>query len=459
MGDAAEWAGHGDHGEVGDGLPVITVLQVGEGRFLRAFLGALAAEARERGAFQGRLVLTAPRANGSQRLEALRAAGGRYRVVVRGEQGEQTRWIAPYDRIVDGVADPASLLQEITARSPLVVVSNTTEAGLTYRPDDRGRPATYPARLTAWLQARCDAGTPEPVCVIPCELLADNARVLREGVLRHAADWGLDPERLLGRVSFAETLVDRIVTSEDESDPFACFTEPYIAWYIGGAPDWARRGLSLDPRFVHWVPDVTPARDRKVRLLNGTHTLMAALGLQMGVTGVRESLEHPALGPFLRSALYVEGVGSFPAPDRAVAETFAGETLLRFQNPGIRDTLQRLALQISAKVRARWTPILEGYRREQGRWPERFALGLAAYLRLASGDGGIDLSPLDDPEWIALLRSLRAGASTADFVRRAATSPSWPAPVEDELIARITRHLEGLQERGVLAHLATIEGA
>ncbi len=455
MGEREASAGMACGAPPGNSPSELTVLQVGEGRFLRAFLGVLAAQARDRGEFRGRLILTAPRANGSERLAALRAAGGRYRLVVRGEQGEQTRFIAPYDRIIDSVSESEDLLGEITLPSPLIIVSNTTEAGLDYRPDDPKRPVTYPARLAVWLQARRDAGAAGPVCVIPCELVAENARVLQEAAVRHAVDWGLDPIRLLQGVSFAETLVDRIVTSEDATDPFACFTEPYMAWYIGGAPDWARRGLSLDPRFVHWVDDVTPARDRKVRLLNGTHTLMAAVGLQMGGKGVREALQHPVLGAFLRSALHEEGVGSFPPPARPAAAAFAAETLERFQNPGIRDTLERLALQMSAKVRARWTPILEGYRREQGRWPERFALGVAAYLRLAAGEF-VDLSAIDDPEWVGRLRSLRHGASTAEFVRAAAAAPSWPVPVDEALLGLVVRHLDGLDCSGVSAHIQAV---
>lgn len=432
----------------------VTVLQVGEGRFLRAFLGALVAQARERGDFRGELVLTAPRASGSPRLAALRQAGGRYRLVVRDGQEERVQWIAPYDRIVDSVQDPEALLAEIRVPQPLIIISNTTEAGLAHRPDDPRQPATYPARLASWLRARQEAGVAQPTCVIPCELLAENSRVLRASVERHATDWGWDPAALLRNVSFAETLVDRIVTSEDESDPFACFTEPYMAWFIGGAPDWARRALPLDPRHVHWVDDVTPARDRKVRLLNGTHTLMSAIGLQMSVTGVGEALEHPVLGPFLRSALYVEGVGSFPAGERSEARTFADETLQRFLNPGVRDTLSRLALQITAKVNARWSPIFAGYRLETGRWPERFACGVAAYLRLACTDF-VDLSALDDADWIGRLRQQRGRSSSADFVTWAAAQRNWPAPTDPALLQRITRHLDGL-ERGVEAHIRTL---
>jgi tagaturonate reductase len=436
-----------------------TVLQVGEGRFLRAFLGSLVQEARARGAFRARLVLTAPRPSGSARLAELRARGGRYRVVVRGPDGESSAEIAPYARILDSFLEKADLLGEIVAAVPLVIVSNTTEAGLAYRRDDPAHPETFPARLTAWLDLRRRAGIAEPVAVVPCELVADNGRVLEQAVRRHAADWGLPADELLRAVAFAETLVDRIVTSEDPADPLACFTEPYMAFYIGGAPGWVRQVLGLDERFVHWVPDVTPARERKVRLLNGTHTLMAVIGLQMGVETVRGALEHPELGALLRAAMFGDGVGSFPAGERPAARAFAAETLDRFLNPGIRDTLARLALQVTAKVRARWTPIIEGCRRESGRHPEAFALGIAAYLGLAAAPPGtapVDLAEMDDAAWIGRLRALRAQGDTARFVAAAAGDPSWPAPTDPDLLGRVAAHLDGIERSGMAARVKAV---
>ena len=434
-----------------------TVLQVGEGRFLRAFLDVLVDDARRQGAFRGRLVVTAPRRSGAHGLEQLAAAGGRYRVVQRGPEGDSVREVAPFDRIVDGYADWTGLLAEVRADMPLVVVSNTTEAGLAYQRDDRELPATYPGRLTAWLAARARAGGAAPTAVVPCELVADNGRLLREAVLRHAADWGLDGEALVRGVPFADTLVDRIVTSEDPADPLACFTEPYMAWYIAGMPDWVRAALPLDGRFVHWVDDARPARDQKLRLLNGTHSLMAALGLQLGVATVLDALRHDALGPFVREALGVEAVGSFPDAGRDAARRFARDTLARFANPGIQHVLARIALQMSAKVRARWVPILEGYRREQGDWPVRFLVGLAAYLRLAvrPGDAGCDLAAVDDPAWIGRLRALWRPGDVAGFVAAAAREPGWPGPVGPGVVTAVAEHL-GALERGVAAHVAAV---
>ena len=47
------------------------------------------------------------------------------------------------------------------------------------------------------------------------------------------------------------------------------------------------------------VDDVTPYRERKVRLLNGGHTAMVSLALIAGIDTVRDAAEHKQIGRFL----------------------------------------------------------------------------------------------------------------------------------------------------------------
>ena len=432
---------------------MFTLLQVGEGRFLRAFLGPMVQSARERGAWRGRLVVTAPRPHGGAALAQWAAAGG-YRIAVRGPHGTQVLRPAPPEALIDGFAQRERLLAEVRAAVPLVVVSNTTEVGLAYRAEPPTAPASFPARLTTWLWERRRAGVGEPVCVVPCELVTDNGALLRASVLAHAAAWGLDGPGLVDGVVFADTLVDRIVTPWDAPDagPLDCATEPYTAWFVGGAPAWVREALPFAE--VTWVDDVGPARRRKLRLLNGTHSLLAAFGLLLGLGTVGEALDHPGLGPFVRDALAVEGVGSFPADERAEAEVFGRATLERLVNPAMSDPLPRLALALGAKLRARWTPILEGWRVEHGTWPPRFVAGVAAYLRLVAGaPAGADLAALDDAVAIARLRSIAAAQPQA-FVRLAAADPAWPVPGDAGLVEGVSQAYASMVEGGPAAYLA-----
>ena len=432
---------------------LFTLLQVGEGRFLRAFLGPMVQAARDRGAWAGRLVVTAPRPHGGLTLAQWIAAGG-YRVAVRGPQGTQVSRLALPDAVLDGFTQRGRLLDEVRAAAPLVVVSNTTEVGLEYHAEPVASPVSFPGRLTSWLLARRQAGVREPVCVIPCELVTDNGAQLRAAVLAHAAAWGLDGPGLVDGVAFADTLVDRIVTPWDAPDagPLDCATEPYTAWFVAGVPEWVRRALPFWE--VTWVDDVGPARRRKLRLLNGTHSLLAAFGLLLGLRTVGEALDHPDLGPFVRDALTVEGVGSFPTAERAEAEAFGRATLERLVNPAMSDPLPRLALALGPKLRARWTPILEGWRAEHGSWPPRFAAGVAAYLRLVAGaPAAVDMATLDDAAVVARWRSI-AVAQPQAFVRLAAADPAWPVPTDAGLLEMVSRAYASMAADGPAAYMA-----
>ena len=69
-----------------------------------------------------------------------------------------------------------------------IVVSNTTEVGITYTEEDifsQEAPASFPAKLTALLHARYEAlgGTADTGWVIvPCELIVDNGKKLADMV-------------------------------------------------------------------------------------------------------------------------------------------------------------------------------------------------------------------------------------------------------------------------------------
>ena len=77
-------------------------------------------------------------------------------------------------------------LAEATNPNLVLVVSNTTESGIASSPSDKAadRPAqSFPGKLAQFLHARYEAfgGDPDKGLVImPCELIDDNGRTLRE---------------------------------------------------------------------------------------------------------------------------------------------------------------------------------------------------------------------------------------------------------------------------------------
>ena len=100
---------------------------------------------------------------------------------------------------------------------------------------------------------------------------------------------------------FLNTLVDRIVTGYPEeadalfgrwgyADPLLTTAEPYYFWAIQGERELEERlPLAQAGLNVKWVDDLTPYQLRKVRMLNGTHTMMATIGLVNGTSGSARS--------------------------------------------------------------------------------------------------------------------------------------------------------------------------
>lgn len=388
------------------------VLQFGTGAFLRGFVDFFIDEANRRDAFGGRVVAVG--STGSGRDARLNEQDGLYTLVARGvvggERQEERRVVAAVSRALSARDDWGAVLA--LARSPelRLVVSNTTEVGITLDERDRyedAPPRSFPGKLARVLAERGTAvGYDETrgVVVLPCELIEGNGDRLREIVLTHVRRWGIDAalERWIERaVPFCNTLVDRIVPGApggedanalgailDYDDAMLTISESYRLFAIQrprdarGAAMLDALGLSAADAGVVVTDDVTPYRERKVRLLNGTHTIMVPLAMLHGCLTVRDALAHETVGRFIRHVLLDEIAWATDAPG---AERFARDVLDRFANPAIHHALADITLQQTTKMRVRVVPSIVGYGERSGRAPASLAFGFAAYLLFLRG--------------------------------------------------------------------------
>ncbi|GGD52560.1 tagaturonate reductase [Paenibacillus nasutitermitis] len=388
----------------------VRIVQIGEGNFLRGFVDWMVHEMRRQGKYDGAVAVSQPRPSGKAKLEQLQAQDGLYTLIVRGiEQGapvERIEKIAVFGEFIDPYTQWEALLALAERPELEVLVSNTTEAGLTYQPTEVSldKPAiSYPAKVTALLYRRFLTFGADPakgLLLLPCELIEGNGDELKRCVLQHSADWQL-PEPFMAWVRdhnrFLNSLVDRIVTGypgEEAAqwqerlgydDKLLCSAEPYYLWAIEGEAGLESKlpfqAAGLD---VVWTGDLKPYQLRKVRILNGAHTLMTPIALLNGVSEVRSALEHPQLGPYIRDAVELEIIPSL-ASEMAPAETkaYAATVFERFENPYNRHRLLDIAMNSISKFRARLLPSLEGYMSaHNGELPERIVKALAHLLRL-----------------------------------------------------------------------------
>jgi len=385
----------------------ITILQVGEGNFLRGFFDWMIHVCKKQGLYEGSIAVTQPRPGGKPKIDALAEQDGLYTLVVRGlENGasvERTEVVSVFSKVFDPYSNWDEYLALAESPDLKVVVSNTTEAGLVYRPEELvdGQPIqSFPGKLTQLLYRRFHYfnGDPERglVC-LPCELLERNGDELRSCILRHSDDWGYSEafkQWINQHNRFLNSLVDRIVTGyPDEAQAEAWFgewgysdamlstAEPYHLWAIETGPELEellplhQAGLN-----VHYVEDLKPFQLRKVRILNGAHTLMTPLGLLHDVEQVREAMEHAALGSLVRATVETEIIPSLRVAEDEL-HAYANDVYERFLNPFIRHRLSDIAMNSLSKFKVRLLPSLLHYAESGKALPSGLVLGFAGLLR------------------------------------------------------------------------------
>lgn len=381
-------------------------VQFGTGAFLRGFVDCILDDANRHATFGGRVVVVG--STGTGREQRLNEQDGLYTLSIQGvENGaprEQLRVISSISRALSASGEWDAVLA--CARNPglQLVFSNTTEVGIALDQDDRfelAPPVSFPGKLTRFLYERARAfdfdSTAGPV-VIPCELIEQNGDRLRDIVLTLARHWQLDDafaHWIERAVPFCNTLVDRIVpgTPRGEQaarlervlpyhDDMLTVCETYRLFAIEGDASLRARLPFAAESGVIVAPDIRPYRERKVRLLNGTHTIVVPTALLCGCETVRGALEHETVGAFIRSALLRDIVPSVDVPG---AESFARDVLDRFANPYIHHALIDITLQQTMKMRVRVVPSIVGYVQRVGSLPRSLVFGFAAYLDYMRG--------------------------------------------------------------------------
>lgn len=368
------------------------VLQFGQGNFLRAFADDFIDSMNSQGLFDGSVVIVKPTPRGN--LDAFNEQNSRYHLVIRGiENGKAvqrireiecvSRCINPYEEYEDyiGLANNPELR---------FIISNTTEAGITFDESCKltDRPAlSFPAKLTQLLYARFKAGL-DGFVLLPCELIDSNGDELKKCVLKHAELWALGEdftEWVNNKNTFCNTLVDRIVTGYPkgevikgcENDRLLDTGEPYHLWAIEG--DFENELPLKKAGFnVIWTKDIKPVKARKVRLLNGAHTVTVFPALLTGVQTVGECLEDEDISGFLKSYLYDCALPMLEQSEDN--REFADAVLERFSNPYIKHMLTSIALNSVSKFSVRVTPTALDFMNRYGKFPRSVCVSLAGLI-------------------------------------------------------------------------------
>lgn len=437
----------------------VKIMQFGEGNFLRAFVDWIINEMNKANVYDGGVVVVQPMPFG--RCKELNEASGLYTLYLQGLQdGEAVRkhevikclqdFINPFEQY-DKYLDYA-LSDDLE-----IIISNTTEAGIAFDENDTDFtkcPQSYPGKLLAFLEKRYQAGK-KGLYIIPCELIDYNGKKLREVLVKLAEHNNMDKDFINWIVTenkFYNTLVDRIVPGypRNEAEEFQkalgyqdqnmVVGEIFHLWCIDGAsvddPAVAKANLDeLHEKFpcdkaglnVLFVDSIVPYKQRKVKILNGSHTTLVPVSYLAGIDAVKETIEDKELGQFVRNFIFNEVIPTIDIPeDQMIA--YSNSVLERYMNPYVHHLLMSIALNSSTKYKERVLPSVLQYMERKNTLPKNALFSLAALITFYKGvrlsDGSkIEISDTNT-EWVELLSNLWAtnDANTLEGAKKIVTT-------------------------------------
>lgn len=350
------------------------ILHLGLGAFHRAHQAvytddALAAE-------QGNWRIRGANLRSRDVAEALNQQNGLYSVLERSD-GDRIRVIGAHGPAIGG--DPAAILK--VACDPAIRILSLTVSEKAYGidRDQMDIDPTHPAVIadlaaprapqgvlgiiTAALAARHTAGH-SPLTILCCDNLPDNGPLLRAGVLGLARRY--DPDlaaRIADQVAFPATMVDRITPAVTDHtladverltryrDLAAVETEPFSQWVIEdhfpqGRPAWEAGN-------AQFARDVRPHEAMKLRMLNGSHSLIAYLGQVLGLRYVRDVVADDRLAALISRHMRM-AASTLPRGAGLEPTSYAKALESRFANPAIAHETRQIAMDATQKLPQRW---------------------------------------------------------------------------------------------------------
>lgn len=349
------------------------IVHIGLGAFHRAHQAVFTQRALE--APFGDWGIVAVNLRSTEPVEALAAQDGLYSITVRSEAGDKAEvvgatvdWIcAAQDRsrVLDYLGNPAIKIVTMTVSEKAYGLDPVT-GGLDVKhpavaPDlaNPHQPSGVLGFIVEGLRLRRQAGL-KPYTVLCCDNLPSNGKVIRRLVLDMArlrdpllADW------IEAEGAFPCSMVDRIVPAATEEtrqraasllgvqDRLALDTEPFLQWviedrFVDGRPAWEAGGAIF-------AADVEPYEKMKLRLLNGSHTMLAHLGILNGLDYIRDVMAVPELAAKARN--HMEEVVSTLDPVPGIdLPAYIDELLARFANPTIAHRNIQISLDTTQKL-------------------------------------------------------------------------------------------------------------
>lgn len=475
------------------------IIQFGEGNFLRAFVDWIIWNMNAKTNFNGSVVVVQPIDKGM--VEWLNGQDCLYHVNLQGRlNGEPVNSLERIDvisRALNPYSQNAAFMALAEQPDIRFIISNTTEAGITFDPSCKftDAPASaYPGKLVQLLYRRYKTfnGCPSKgLILMPCELIFLNGHHLKECIYQYIELWkedlGADYEGFkewFTKYNYVcATLVDRIVPGFPRKDIAAIQekvgyndnlvvqAEIFHLWVIEKPENMSieqlREEFPAEKAGLHVLiaESEKPYHERKVTLLNGPHTVLSPVAYLSGINIVRDACNDPIIGQYIHKVQFEELMETLNLPMDELRQ-FASDVLERFNNPYVDHQVTSIMLNSFPKFETRDLPGLKTYLERKGELPKGLVLGLAAIITYYKGGtraDGAPIQPNDAQEIMDLLSQLWA---TGDLRKVAegvlgATDIIWKESKQDlNTIPGLTDMVEGflrdIQDKGMVETVKSI---
>lgn len=403
---------------------------------------------------------------GPSMAEKLSSQDGLFTLVTRSGDGDE------YD-LVEGIveaqpADNVARLRELMASEDLAVVTMTvTEAGyhLTQGLEintssssvatdidalrgDHSRITylgTAAGKLVLGLSARREAGL-GGIAIMSCDNIASNGNTVRASVLGLAREVDEElAEWIEENVTFPSSSIDRITPASASElardvaeatgyeDVAPVVAEPFASWVIegdfpNGRPAWERAG-------AQFVEDIEQFENRKLWLLNGSHSLMAYYGQLRGHDTVAEAIADADVRSRVET-LWDEAARHLTA-DGLDIPGYRAALIERFENPRIRHNLAQIGIDGATKQRMRVVAIMNA-ELGAGRDGSGAAFSIAAWIAFVLGNE--NAANINDTRASEIDKARRAGQP----IRALVAVLDEDLAANESALATITGHVEAL---------------
>lgn len=415
------------------------VLQFGTGVLLRGLPDYFIEKANQKGIFNGRIVVVKSTGNGD--VSSFQEQDNLYTLSIRGiKNGQNVNEniiCSAISKILHANTQWSDVLNSAADPSIQIIISNTTEAGLQYVEEKLTHvpSLSFPGKLTQCLYHRFIklGHAPESkIVVLPTELLTDNGFLLKHIIekLIHFNDYPKSfGEWVNQKVIFCNTLVDRIVpgklSNEHQqillekygyTDSNAIMCEPYALWAIEGGQE-VRDLLTFSTvnEEIKIVPDISQFKELKLRILNGSHTLLCAKAIAEGFETVFLAMSNPIFRKYAEELIFEEIIPSLPAEIKKEDKlSFAKDVIDRFSNPNIEHKWTSIAVQYPMKLTIRVLPLLKWYAQNTGVSPTKMVECIKEVLHFLLSN---ENTPMDDISKAAINKINLLSSSTEEKVK------------------------------------------